>query len=155
MGIAHSQASQYVKEMQKWEQRPVMIGDTMIMPLPVSEGGRMGMPFQPYPKMLYRAERADGGPKISGQLIVHSAQEEAAEVARGWCDGQEVAIAAIKAQDKEWATLAAERAYHERSMSDRARAEAAAVEEASSVHVPVIPETPIKRRGRPKKTEIA
>lgn len=151
MGIHHSPQSAFVKEMAKWEHRPVMIGDTMIMPIPVDQGGKANAPFQPFPKMLYRAERADGGPQISGTLIVHSDTEEKRERERGWCEGPDAAIAAVKAEDLEFATLAANRAFQERRMSDHARAEAAAVDEATAQHVPVIPETP--KRGRPRKLD--
>lgn len=140
MGIAHSQASAYVKEMQKWEMRPVMIGDTMIMPIPPDAGGRLGVPFQVYPKMLYKASREMGGPAISGTLIVHSENEESRERDRGWCEGPEAAVAAIKAQDTEFATLAANRAHTDRRMSDHAKAEAAAHDETTIQHQPVIPE---------------
>lgn len=153
MGVAHSQASAYVKEMQKWEMRPVMIGDTMIMPLPMEKGGRADAPHQEYPKMLYRAERADGGPKIAGFIIADTEREASTYLSRGWNLTQDGAIAAVHAQDVEFARLAANRAYQERTMSEKARQEAADYEGESMVHTPVIPEVPIKRRGRPAKTQ--
>lgn len=145
MGIQHSQASAYVKEMQKWESRPVLVGDTMIMPLPPSEGGKAGHPFQPYPKMLYRAVRANGGPKIAGNLTVESEREQAYQETQGWHDGQEKAIQAIHDEDTEFARLAANRAHNERLMSPNAKAEAAAFDEHTIQHQPVIPE-----QSRPK-----
>lgn len=149
MGIAHPQASAYVQERRKWEIRPVMDGDTMLMPIPLSEGGKANQPYQEFPKMLFRAESADGGPRITGELIVHSAQEEANAKSRGWCEGQQAAIDAIFAQQREFATLAANRNYNDRLMSEAAKAESQAFEETASGHVPVIPEAPIKKRGRP------
>ncbi len=176
MGIQHGQQSAYVQERRKWEMRPVMIDaqwiapqvidgvkrpgfmdGTFIQPLARSDGGRAIEGDLPdYPKMLYKAVRADGGPRVdvfesgSGTLIVHSQNEENAERGRGWCVSQEAAIQAIRDEDKMFAELAANRNYTDRNLSERAKAEIQAVEDASSTHVPEIPRTP-KRRGRPVK----
>lgn len=152
MGIQHSQASAFVKEMQKWEHRPVLVGDTMVMPIPVEQGGKKDFPFQAYPKMLYRATRADGGPRINGQIQVDDESQERMQLGRGWALSQEDAIALVHAEDQEHARLAANRAYQERVMSEKARIEANAYDETKITHQPAIPETPIKRRGRKPKT---
>ena len=170
MGIQHGQQSAYVQERRKWETQPVMIDaqwiapqvidgvqragfmdGTFIQPLPHEQGGRYPYHYQEFPKMLYKAERADGGPRISETLTVHSEQEESNAKSRGWCEGQEAAIAAVRDQDKEFAKLAAERNFETRRMSEKARAEVDAYEEVSAIHLPTIPETPIKKRGRPVK----
>lgn len=147
MGIQHSQESAYVKEMQKWEARPVMIGSTMIMPISQSEGGKAGQGFEPYPKMLFRAVRADGGPRIAGQLVVDSEREEKYQKTLGWHDGQKEAIQAIRDEDTEFARLAANRAHNERLMSDKAKAEARAIDESTIQHQPTIPEQSRPRVG--------
>ena len=165
MGIQYGQQSAYVQERRKWETQPVMIDaqwiapqvidgvqragfmdGTFIQPLPREQGGVY--PFIPseFPKMLYKAARADGGPRISEQLIVHSEQEESNALSRGWSIGQEAAIEAVTAQDREFAKLAAERSFEARRMSPKAQAEIAAHEEASSTHLPTIPETPIRKK---------
>lgn len=170
MSIKHDLSSAYVQERRKWETRPVMIDTqyigpqivdgkmrpgftdgTYIEPLPREQGGRYPYIYQEYPKMLYKAHRADGGPKVdldsSGTRIVHSEGEERSALASGWHDGQEAAIQAIHDEDQNFAKLAAERAAQERRMSAKAQAEAAAVDESTIQHVPSIPETPIKPRG--------
>lgn len=106
--------------------------------------------YEPYPKVLYRAGRPDhGNVKITGSLTVHSIEQEDVAKGQGWAESQEQAIAAVHDRDTEYAKLAAERAYHERRMSEKAQQEAAAVDSQTVYHVPVIPETPIRRRGRP------
>lgn len=169
------QQSAYVQERRKWEMRPTLIDaqwinaqvidgvrraglmdGTYVEPLPVSEGGRGGAPLTDYPRMLYKAVKADGGPTVdvlngSGTLIVHSEREESSQCSRGWHRSQEEAIAAITAQDREFAKLAAERNFEVRRMSEKARAEVEAHEDASGTHLPTIPDTPIKKRGRPFK----
>lgn len=101
--------------------------------------------------MLYKAVRADGGPRVNledgGYCIVASEVEHRGKTALGWHDGQNEAIAAIHAEDREWSELAANRAANERTMSAKARAEANAVDESTIQHVPSIPETGIKSRG--------
>lgn len=173
LAIRYGQESAYVQERRKWEQRPVMIDSqwvepqkidgvmragfmdgTYVQPLSVAEGGRGEYVHQEYPKMLYRARRADGGPQIDSHLVVESEREESVERMRGWHPTQEGAIEAIHAEDREFARLAAERHYHERHMSDGAQREARAAEEEASGHLPAVPETPIRRGpGRPKKSE--
>jgi hypothetical protein len=61
----------------------------------------------------------------------------------------------VTAQQLEFARLAANRAHTERWMSDKARAEAREIDESTIEHLPVIPETPIKKRGRPAKSAIS
>lgn len=153
MGIVRGQEDGYVKEMARWEGRPVYVNGSYIEPVPFSEGGKGGAPFQEYPKMLFQADSFDGGPRISGTKIVHHAEGEALALGQGWCLTQEAAIAAVGARHLMNAKLAAERAHNERWMSEGARAEAQAIDEATIQHVPMIPETPIRRRGRPKKEE--
>jgi hypothetical protein len=172
LGIQHGQQSAYVQERRKWETQPVMIDaqwiapqmidgqmregfmdGTYIQPLPHEQGGKFPYRYQEFPKMLYKAERADGGPRIAEQLIVHSEIEESGAVRRGFVAGQDEAVAAIKAQDREFAKLAAERNHDVRRMSDKAKAEVEAHDDASSIHLPTIPETPIKKRGRPVKVK--
>lgn len=151
MGIQRSSEDGYVKEMAKWESRPVFVNGSYIEPVPFAQGGRGGAPHDEYPKMLYQADSFDGGPRISGYKIVRSEDEQSVAVGQGWCVTQEQAIAAVGERHLLLAKLAAERAATERWMSDKARAEAQAVDESTIEHVAVIPETPIKRRGRPAK----
>lgn len=151
MGIQRSQDDSYVKELAKWEQRPVFVNGSYIQPIPFAEGGRGDAPRTEYPKMLYQADSFDGGPRISGVTTVADEAAEHVACGQGWCVTQEAAIAGVAARHREFARLAAERAHTERWMSEAARAEAQAKDEATMEHLPSIPETPIKKRGRPVK----
>lgn len=121
--------------------------------------GPLGAPgnpyvFREYPKTLYKAGRPNkSNVEITGSITAKDAREEAVLKGQGWAVSQEAAIQAVHEQHREFATLAAERHYHEQFMSEAAQREAAAVDRETVQHVPVIPETPIKRRGRPKNAE--
>jgi hypothetical protein len=65
------------------------------------------------------------------------------------------AVKAAQAREAEIATIAAHRAYEDRLMGERAKAEIDAFDERAEAHVPVIPETPRKKVGRPKKAADA
>lgn len=147
MGILLGPENGYVTEMAKWEQRLVIVNGTPIQPIPFADGGRGGMPFQPYPKMLYKAKSEMGGPRISSTHLVHDEAQERVAVGQGWAVTQEDAIADVGKRHLEDARLAAERHATERWMSDAAKAEAAAVDEATMNHVPEIPVTPIRKAG--------
>lgn len=151
MGIQRSQEDAWTKEMAKWEHRPVLVNGTYIEPIPIEHGGKKDAPFQAYPKMLYRAELADGGYRIAEFEIVKDEAGERIACGQGYAPTQEQALAQAEARQLEIAKLAANRVANERWMSDKAKAEAQAVDESTVNHLPEIPETPIKRRGRPKK----
>jgi hypothetical protein len=151
MAIQRAQEDAWTKEMAKWEQRPVMVGGTYVQPIPFSEGGRGGAPVTEFPKMLYRAESAMGGVRISGCKIVGDESSERLACGQGWSVTQEQAIAAVAAQELELAKLAANRVHNEKWMSDKAKAEAREADESTMQHLPAIPETPKKRMGRPPK----
>lgn len=142
--------------MQKWEHRPVLVNGTYIEPIPIEQGGKLNWPHQEYPKMLYKADAFDGGHRISEMITVHTANEEAMQLGRGYSVTQQQAIDRVAANQLELAKLAANRAYNERLMSANARAEAAAVDEATMQHLPEIKEKPkrkyVKKTGAPHAT---
>jgi hypothetical protein len=155
MGIQRTQEDSWSKEMAKWEQRPVYVNGAYIEPIPVSAGGRGGITLTEYPKMLYRAESADGGPRIAAHKIVQDSDQEAVAIGQGWSLSQEKAIEQVHATHREMARLAANRVHNERWMSEKARAEAALADESMIEHLPAVPVTPIKRRVRRTKAEMA
>ncbi len=111
--------------------------------------------FKEYPKMMSLAGRSDTGKiVILREETVGDADEEARLVDSGFRCGHDKAIEACEAREREIATLAANRAYQERGMSDKARAEAEAFEAETYGHVPEIPEAPVVRRGpgRPRRS---
>jgi hypothetical protein len=143
MPIQWTPESEYVKELAKWEIRPTaLVSAEMIQAL----GRPLVPPFQEYPKALYRAKAATGGPTINGYIVAQDEAHERRLLGQGWSLSQEAAIEAVLAHDTAVAQAAAERAFVERRMSDRARAEARAADEATPAHVPVVPVTPIKKR---------
>ncbi|MDQ3170230.1 MAG: hypothetical protein M3Q55_08850 [Acidobacteriota bacterium] len=140
MGVAYTKDSAYAQEARKWEATH-------------TEYGAPGRPFvfQEYPKRLYKAKGGDEFESIE----VADANDERNYQSRGFRAGQDHALEALRAQQTSVAEAAANRAYHERSMSEQARAEAQAYDDATPNHVPVIPETPIRRKPGPKPKETA
>lgn len=150
MGIQRTQDDSWTKEMARHEQRPVLVSGTYVEPIPFAQGGRGGAPFAEFPKAMYRAELAVGGPRISGMMSVADEGTERLAHGQGWRASQEDAIALAHANHREAARAAAERAATERWMSEAARAEAAAVDEATVEHVASIPVAPIRKAGSGK-----
>jgi len=149
MSVARTAADPWTKEMAKWASRGVLINGAYIQPVKREDGGKKDHPFVEYPKALYRAESAMGGPQICEFKVAQDEAEERLLTGRGFAASQEQALANVSAQETEMARLAANRAYNDRWMGQKAKAEAAAVDEASMDHLGEIPPTPIrKRRGR-------
>ncbi len=123
---------------------------------PRSQGGMRPDSFEAYPKAMYRAGRPDqANVKIVASQTVRSEGEEDVAYGQGWRPTQEAAIALVHQTHTEHGKLAAERAFHEFRMSEQAQREAAAFEGETVQHVPVIPETPIRKRpGRPAKAKV-
>jgi hypothetical protein len=85
---------------------------------------------------------------------VHSEQERAIAEGQGFVwGGQGAAVAALDQRQFKTAEAEAMLNYDLRRMSAKAQAEANAVIERHPDHLADIPETPIKKRGRPVKTE--
>ena len=144
-GVVYNPASPYAREMAKWE-------------MGYSPFGQPGRPreqvgFQEYPAMFYLMKRKD----TNGEFVVVNMQEAADETearnleSRGYRQGRPAAIEHVKALEQEIAVASAERNYRDRNMSDKAKAEAARADDASAQHVPDVPVTPIRPRGRPRK----
>lgn len=144
--IARTPQDGWTQEMAKWEHRPVYVNGAYIEPIPVANGGRLGADLAEYPKMIYQAESADGGPRVSGCKIVHDSQQEAVALGQGWHLSQEQAIAGVHARHLELARQAANRVHNEQWMSDKAKAEARDADESTMQHLPVIPVTPVRKR---------
>ena len=107
--------------------------------------------------MFYKMKRSD----TNGDFLVEHYQEAADEaqarnlLSRGYARGRVAAEQAVMDAEQAAAKAAANRAFHERRMSEAARAEAQAADEATGKHLGEIPETPIRKRGRPVKTTKA
>ena len=143
MAILFGPDSAYAAERRKWE-----AGYTEFGP------GERPWSYQEYPVMLSKASRPpQGGPPTFDDRIAADANEERNWQSRGYVRGHDKALEALDAETLHAAQLAAEREFEKQHrLSAKARAEVERVEVAAGAqHLPVIPETPIKRRGRPRK----
>lgn len=161
MPIEWSSESNYKKEMERWNKSR-------------REGGenRRDENLQ-YPKMLYKAQRhplsnkyevaitkdelsLDGTTitlsaerfNATCQKLVNDENEEARHRADGWMPTQAEAMEYVESLAREVAHAAATRAYEDRNMSEKAKAEMALIEEKSGTeHVLCKPEAPrVKRK---------
>ncbi len=168
-GIAIIPGSNYAREMMKYEQ------------FPSAYGPNPGNPYtyRPYPKMVYKAEhykgkvccmaappdphdfadpreyeRADEGARRfteKCQKIVGNEVERSQAFEQGYREHPDDAVAYLLGRDKSKSTAAAHRAYEDRGMSEPAKREIAAAQDAADgQHVAEVPEQPRKRMGRPK-----
>ena len=124
----------------------------------------------PYPKMLYKAERAPNGQVkcLEGSPVSHSLAPDALNreqlrveafnrgnmmeaktyedhmiaKSKGWSESPDEALAAFERHEREIGDEAARRALADSKMSENAQAEAKAVDDSTEFHVPVIPEAP-------------
>jgi hypothetical protein len=161
-----SEDSFHVKERKKWD-------------TPKSIGGMKCNGYEPYPKMLYKAQQNPLSGKFevgatrdvlstdrtvvifnaeqfstSCQLIVNDEREEARAKAEGWRNSPKAALDYHEGKETESLVAAAVRAHEDRNMSDAAKAEAAAVEAATDGQVAEIP-TADKRRESLEKARAA
>jgi len=139
----HSPDSEYAKERRKWETTHTEYGPP----------GRAAV-FTEFPLMVYRAKRPPQGGKdpIIEHVIVDNEQEERNMASRGFVRGPDHAVEALEASERELARAAAERAYSDQRMSDKAKAEAVAADESTIAHLGEIPEQSLKHRTKPNLT---
>lgn len=148
-GIVHNPASPYAREMAKWEMSYSPYGP------PGRPREQVGQ--QDYPALFYKMKRRD----TNGDFVIEHYQEAGSDTeanalrARGYGRGQAEGIAVVEGYEQSIAVAAAQRAKTERSMSDKARAEAQLADDATGQHLPSVPVTPIRKRGRPVKVTKA
>lgn len=131
--------SAYAKEAIKWEAHPTMMG-----------AGLKPYVKRDYPMWMYQAEQVpEGGIVLRDEKIqVTQEAERVRKEQAGWRETPLEALDAVKAQNLEFAKLAAEGAFHERRMSPQAQAEAASARADEDNHLPSVPETPHGFRGQ-------
>lgn len=158
MGIIHPEDGEFATELRKWN-------------LSKRQGGMGPDGHEEFPHMVYKAFPYKGGKVQCGdmgvvtgdpeamafaskcQLTVRNPEELARATADGWADSPDDAIAAYEGVQKTIGDAAAERAFADQRLSDRAKAEAKAADEATHEHVADVP-APKKRPYRKKvKTE--
>lgn len=155
MPVLWADESYYAKEMKRWE-KPYR--------------------YEEFPRMLYKAQfnPQSGRHEValardvisldktvvvlsaeafnnSCQLIVNDEDGLRRAKADGWRESQKEAMDFHEGLQEDIRQAAAERAHQDRKMSERAQAEAAAVDVATSEHVSEIP----RKRGRPRKNPTA
>lgn len=146
MAVVVAPGTKYAEEVLKHEFDDFRIG--------TDRGKRGPRLFKEFPKMVYKAGRNEVGKvEVVERHIVHDEQEERNLQSRGFLATQQEALDLFQREDRDLAKLAANRAYQERTMSESARAEAQDYEASVDEHVAEIPVTPVKKRGRPAKTQ--
>lgn len=149
MSVINAPDTEYSKERVRWEAQH-------------TECGPPGRPyvFREFPMRIFKAGRPENGLGahiITDEIEVGSENEEAQYRSRGFRRSPKEACDVLDAQQAEFAALNAELNYEQKNkLSDRASAEvdAARAEHAGGIshHLPAVPVTPIKKRGRPKAT---
>jgi len=151
MPIIVTSESDYGKELAKWEQP------------------NYDPKAHSFPMMVYKAQRRpDGVPTVSEtndelfggqpgaaelfstscQLIVNDEREETRAIEMGWRRGPKEAMEFFEEREKALAASAAHRAHDDKNMSDKAKAEAAAVEASTVEHVAEVPRKKVRRRRK-------
>ena len=140
-GIQWNRASPYAREMAKWEMDSHEFG-----PPGRPRGSHGGA--QPYPAMFYKVKRSATGGRV--EVVESQTAGDEAEgrnlYSRGFYNGLAEAAAALAESEQNDAVLAANRNHNDRNMSEAAKAESQAAEDAHDGHMPSVPETPIQRR---------
>ncbi len=141
-GIIHNPASAHSREMAKWE-------------MGYSPYGPPGRPresvgYQEYPAMFYKVRRSDTNGDILTEHMTTAADANEAKTlqSRGYVQGLAAAHAALVGYEQDIARAAAERAFKEKGMGEKARAEAQAADDAVGHHLAEVPVTPIKPRAK-------
>ena len=161
MGVIHNPESEYSREVERWN-------------IPKRLGGFNADKFEPFPLMVYKAFARENGkvmcgdPRAAGgdvegeafarrcQLRVKDRSELDRALKLGWAESPDQAIALYEQHQLDISTETAERHYRDQRMSEKARAEASAVDEATHAHVPDLPAPKVRRkRGRPSKKAVS
>lgn len=161
MPVVHSPDSELGKELAKWEQHPTKFTSDENRPGNPYQ-------YRPYPKAIYRAVKDAGGKivcmpgepnpalfldtnaynfavrqqqALEQQCFRTVGNDEEWERAKrdGWRESPTDAIAYFEALERDIANAAAERHFTDQRLSEKARAEAKAADDATAEHVPDIP----------------
>src|SRR5689334_18013409 len=85
--------------------------------------------------------------------VVASQRDYDIALGQGWVDDPQEAMRRLEAKEDAISEAAAVRAYDDRRMSDKAKAESEAIESTTVRHLTEIPEQPKRPRGRPRKIQ--
>lgn len=152
--VLHNPNSGYSKETRKWD-------------TPKSQGGMRPDRYEHFPKMVYKARRPDTGGPIrcvdpgneqfsgSNQYTVRSEGELREALENGWRETPAEAVEYATKLEDFVSTAAAHRHFEDKKLSEKARAEAQAHDEASYEHLPAIPEAPLDRMAKARAAKAA
>ena len=146
MGVVWTQQSEYAKERRKHEAHHTEFG-----------APERPYTYTPYPTRMYKCTRVEKGARVFEGITARDEVEQRNLESRGFvAGGQAAALDALERQEFEHAQLAAERNYDvKHKLSEKAAAEVAEAEAAHGArHLPSVPETPIRRRGRTVKPDV-
>ena len=140
-GIQWNRASPYAREMAKWEMDSHEFG-----PPGRPRGSHGGA--QPYPAMFYKVKRSTTGGRVevTEQQTAESEADARNLLSRGFYNGLAEAAEALAETEQTAAVLSANRNFNDRNMSDKAKAESQAAEDAHDGHLAMVPETPVLKR---------
>ena len=157
MSIIHNPDSEFSRELSKWNTQK-------------RHGGFGANGYEEFPKMMYRARERDNGKVMCGdplaatgeavgeafsrscQTVVNDSDELDTSIKQGWYDTPDLALAGYENDQKSMADIAAMRHFSDQRMSETAKIEAKAADDATHLHVPSIPAP--KKRGRPKRVVV-
>jgi hypothetical protein len=160
MPMIISPDSELGKELAKWD-------------IPKSQGGMRCDGYEPYPKMLYKADRYPGSGKVmvahplagTGDAVadafsarcwrtVKSAEEHESAARVGWCDTPAEALAAFEKAARAEADAAANAAYQVKRMSEKSQREFDAAQDAAEFHDPEVKAPKLAPRQRNSKGQL-
>lgn len=169
MGLVIQPETLYGRELAKWDRpRNQFVEDENGK----REYGMNAVGEEPYPKMLYKAQRRENGkvmvmdmdalyaldPAVqaradafnrSCQLTVQSEDEYRRAKDQGWRESPEIALAYYEALQQDIARAAAEANFDLQRMSEQAKREHAALDATTDAPVTDVP-APKRKPGRPK-----
>ena len=150
MSVMYPPETEYAKERQRWEAQNSEIGP-----------GLRPYQYRPFPALMFKGGRPESGMGAHTIVETREAADEN-EMTRFTHEGfratPQLAIAYVDEQQAEFAALAAELNFEQKNrLSEKAATE---VDQARAAHVggvsrhlPMVPVTPIKKRGRKVKTQ--
>lgn len=157
-GIIYSPASAHSREMAKWETQPKSDGSVTKDMIDAARraGVHMGPDgFKEFPKVMYRFAQTPNGIKPDEHLTVTSLVEQRNLESRGFHASQDDAIQAVHDANFDAAEAAANRAVHDRRMSESAQREAEAIDLSVARHLGEIPAAPLPpKRERVTLTDV-
>jgi hypothetical protein len=181
MGIVRTGNSAWEKEEARWNtprNQEVIDGDGQ----PTGIMGMAPVGFEPFPAMLYKAQKKENGKVLviagepspnqflnaaeyeravlattsfntQNQRIVKNQAEKDRAVSEGWRDSPQEALEFFERLEEEMGRAAAETNFAVQRMSSQARAEHQAATDATHEHLADVPIPPKRKRGRPARVK--